>query len=81
MRWLVLGASSPAVCSSRGCGSTLISAQGVDPAKPPAALPHAFRLRGTVEGSIAIRNLADMRESDTELTRYTAAKVTPQSVV
>lgn len=49
--------------------------QGVDPAKPPSVLPHAFRMRGTVEGSIAIRNLAEMLESDTELTRYTAAKV------
>ncbi len=49
--------------------------QGVDPAKPPSVLPHAFRMRGTVEGCIAIRNLAEMLESDTELTRYTAAKV------
>ena len=38
-------------------------------------LAHAFRTRGTVEGSIAIRNLTDMLESDTELTRFTAAKV------
>lgn len=49
--------------------------QGVDPDKPPPTLAHAFRTRGTVEGSIAIRNLAEMLESDTELTRYTAARV------
>lgn len=48
--------------------------QGVDPGKPPPTLAHAFRTRGTVEGSIAIRNLAEMLESETELTRYTAAK-------
>jgi hypothetical protein len=54
---------------------TFVALQGVDPAKPPPTLAHAFRTRGTVEGSIAIRNLTDMLESDTELTRFTAAKV------
>ena len=64
--------------------------QGIDPAAeglangdagaakaagaPPVDLAQSFRSRG-VQGSIAIGNLAELLESEDELTRFTAAKV------
>ena len=41
---------------------------------PPVDLAQSFRSRG-VQGSIAIGNLAELLESEDELTRFTAAKV------
>ena len=69
----------------------LIGLQGIDPAAeglangdsadapkaagaPPVDLAQSFRSRG-VQGSIAIGNLAELLESEDELTRFTAAKV------
>lgn len=63
------------VASCTSAHACIAMQQGVDPTRPPVALEQVFQASGTVEGSIAIRNLADMLESDTELTRYTAAKV------
>ena len=44
------------------------------PGAPPVDLAQSFRSRG-VQGSIAIGNLAELLESEDELTRFTAAKV------
>lgn len=53
--------------NSRSSGSTVAGA-------PPRDLVNSFRSRG-VQGSIAIGNLAELLESEDELTRFTTAKV------
>lgn len=59
--------------NSRSSRSTVAGA-------PPQDLANSFRSRG-VQGSIAIGNLAELLESEDELTRFTTAKVRHRQLI